>query len=76
MSRYCPTHGSKHSPQEIHAAGHFELVDGERKPIPRERKRYFVAREGRTVTYPSRRAAWEAYCPWALKEDPDLGGDA
>lgn len=76
MSRSCPIHGSRHSSQEIHTLQHFENVGGKWKAIPRERKRYFVAREGRNATYPSRRAAWEAYCPWALEQYPDLGGDA
>lgn len=72
----CPVHGLTHSVQEVHATHHFEDVGGVWKPIPIERKRYFVAREGRAVTYPSRRAAWEAYCPLSAAEDPSLwGGD-
>lgn len=73
MSRFCPVHGIRHSSQEVHVFRHFVNIDGEWKAIPRERKRYFLAREGRTTLYQSRWAAWEAYCPWALEQDLDLG---
>lgn len=70
--RYCPTHQIKHVAQEIHGTGFFKQDNGHVEPAPMDKWRFYLARDINPTLYPTRKAAWEAYCPWVVEHYPNL----